>query len=339
MDTIFGTEIQALSNEIANRQKPCVLRHEGGHFLVTHHDQTSTDITKDVLKRRARPQSASGIVELYDALSLVNYVRRFQNVSGGQPDADGANSYFSAGTPAIFADRDKMKFVAVMNYHGEDLPGWGNWRAVYALKASLTLKAWMDLANKGFVPMGDFATFIEDNFTDVHPAPIGENALAVSARAFAAKLGTTYAQPFEILAVARDLEINESSIVKSSARQQDGTVNLQFTTEHRDGTGAIVKVPKLFSIAVPVFEGGDLHFLPVLLQYRIVSGTIKFGIKLPTFDRAKQEAFDELTRKIEVMLIEEGDVFQEEFGSPILELLGEQSLAPIFRGAEPPVSA
>lgn len=336
-DEIKQTEAQAIIDAISEREQPYLVGHENSRWLAFHREQNVKNVTAEIAKLRPGPSRPSGTVEVSDALSLANYVRVYQGVASGFYDE--METPDVAGKPAIFADARRQRFTAIMNYHLDGQPAWADWRAVHDLVISEQLKVWTGLEGKGFITQGDFAAFIEDNFLDVYPAPTGDGALAEMARDFAKKLNAKFANPGEILTAARGLEINESSVVKSTARQQDGTVNLQFTTEHRDGSGAQVQVPKLFSIAVPIFEGSDPRFLPVLLQYRVHQGGIKFGIKMPTLERARREAFDEMVGELADLLDAKtaGDVIDMNMG--LLDVRGEPINPPIFRGTAPEPTA
>jgi hypothetical protein len=59
-----------------------------------------------------------------------------------------------------------------------------------------------------------------------------------------------------------------------------------------------VKVPNLFLIGIPVFEGGPLYRIPVRLRYRLAGGRVTWIVRRYRPEAVFKDAFDEALARI-----------------------------------------
>ena len=148
----------------------------------------------------------------------------------------------------IYFESSRNQFTCVFNDHGEN-PGWQDHRAVYACPTSVEWKAW---TGKDGRQMGqvDFAQFIEANLPDLANPPAAD-----------------------MLEISRSLEAKKKVNFASGIRLSNGQNELTYE-EEISGTAAKGKlqVPEVFTIGIPVLEGGQRYAVEARLRYRIADG-------------------------------------------------------------------
>ncbi len=186
-----------------------------------------------------------------------------------------------AGNSAIFVDANwkQPAFTAVIDYHvkagaadataaGEDdLARFGKHRVAYAFPLSEPWKLWV-AGNGKAMKQGEFAAFLEDHVHEIASPTAGEEADAT--RRFRMRC----AGANEMLDLARGLEINVDSKVKSKVRLQTGETQIAFETQHVDAGGQEVDVPGLFIVELPLFYRGDSFRVLTRLRYRVDGGAL-----------------------------------------------------------------
>jgi hypothetical protein len=95
--------------------------------------------------------------------------------------------------------------------------------------------------------------------------------------------------------MAKSFTVNEAANYSVSHNSTTGEASVQISAEHLDEKGQPVRVPKLFLIAIPVFENGPAYRLPVRFQYRKSGATVKFILTLHDPKTALDDAFHEAT--------------------------------------------
>lgn len=218
----------------------------------------------------------------------------------------------------IFADnhQEKPTLTCIADYNhagptditprGDKTARHGKHRAVYAFPLSAAWKDWMKVSG---TPMSsvEMGVFLEDHILDVIDPPLslitpglrGEEATDAELRLIdiARRLEGNYGSSAQLLGMAKTFTVNETADYSASQNLQTGEFTVAVKSEHRDEAGNPVKVPKLFLIAIPVFEGGPVYRLPVRFQYRKAGTTLKFVLTIHDPKAVSDDAFNEAAAK------------------------------------------
>lgn len=199
-------------------------------------------------------------------------------------DADSFRRYmFRHGTPStstIYADIDreagKFVLVGVLDDHRVDGAGWREHTCTMTRKQSVEWKRWTS-KNKVFMNQGDFATYLEENLSDVAQVdgmPTGG----------------------DILQMALAFERTAEKKLKSKINLQSGGVRFEYTDDDDKDTRTSMNVFERFAIGIPVFEGSKSAYqIDARLKYRDNSGKLTFWFELIRADRVFGQAVsDEL---------------------------------------------
>jgi hypothetical protein len=106
-------------------------------------------------------------------------------------------------------------------------------------------------------------------------------------------LGGTIAGPSRLLDLSRGLKVNEDTKVATAVNLSTGEGQIQFEASHKDEAGAPLRVPNIFLLGVPVFEGGPCYRLPVRLRYRVSQGTVRWIVQRYRPELTSTDAFTE----------------------------------------------
>jgi len=198
----------------------------------------------------------------------------------------------------VFADKNKMQFTAIFDYHANSsFDGADNCdnRAVYRCPLSNEWEVWTS-KNLAKMSQADFAQFIEDNIEDI----IARD-----------NIGPTGAQMLE---TARSLEIHNNIQFKSSLRLDNGEIQLMYNEDIGGNrkTGNM-KIPSEFYIAVPVFMGDTPYSVKARLRYRMSAGAVVFWYDLYRIDKVLDDAFDRMCGILKGV-VDEGMIF---YGTPL----------------------
>src|SRR3546814_13105082 len=87
------------------------------------------------------------------------------------------------------------------------------------------------------------------------------------------------------------VKVYEKASVIDVVNLASGEVQIQFTSEHVDGTDSPLMVPNLFLIAIPVFKNGQFCRLAARLRYHRAPEGLVFWYELWRADRAFDHAF------------------------------------------------
>ena len=243
---------------------------------------------------RNQPRFRRGTAAMTTLDSFIDHVKRFGD--------DGT---------AVFADdnRSTPKMTAVLDYHYPDFGEgptrtqapyrFGRHRTTFAFPLSDEWKAW--IKKDGVVmTMGDFATFLEDRLADI--AGAGDDYPEHVSRLVEESGGpdriATYAALMEL---ARGLHVYENAQVEEAVNLSSGEGSVRFSIEHetRTRTGGSVKVPKLFFIAIPIFNKGAFYRIASRLRYRKTLEGLKFWFELYRADLSFDHAFAEAVEKVD----------------------------------------
>lgn len=185
------------------------------------------------------------------------------------------NDQMTGATRLYCQTGNKPGFTAVFN-DTHAAAGWRDHRATYVPVLSAEWLIWAGTSGRQQT-QADFAQFIEANLPDI-AEPSGADVLAVS----------------------RTLEAKKKVNFASSIRLSDGSH--QFTYEE-DVQGSAqkgqLKVPEVFVLAIPVFEGGDPWRIEARLRYRIGDGgTLAIWYELVRPHKVIEAATLELRKQI-----------------------------------------
>ncbi|HWH83200.1 MAG TPA: DUF2303 family protein [Burkholderiaceae bacterium] len=178
------------------------------------------------------PARKKGTIEFRDAGSFCRAVK---------DSAEG-------GATKLYGNPRTPSFKAVFNDHGSE-PGWQDHIATYACPLSIEWKTWMG-NNKKQVNQEVFAQFIEDNSPDC----------AVPSAA-------------DMIEISRTLEAKKKVNFASGIRLSNGQTELTYE-EEVTGTAAKgrLTIPEIFTLGIPVLEGGPRYAVEARLRYRIADG-------------------------------------------------------------------
>jgi uncharacterized protein YfdQ (DUF2303 family) len=203
------------------------------------------------------PERMRGFAQLNDLDSLASYINRFKRPETiiFVDDTDIKNPYVE-----VIFDGHQGNDQAVDEGHEA---GWGEFGARYLFPIAPEWKAWLTFASD-WRSQAQFAEFLEDRILDVcDPTDPGEAAVKM-----AQQLGFNLATPGALLALSRGLSLSVDTKVVNILNLGTGEQQLVYEETHKDGSGAPLKVPGGFAIAVPVFRGGDVYRVAVRLKYR-----------------------------------------------------------------------
>lgn len=260
------------------------------------------DLTAELRKHAeyAQPFARRGTARMTDLASLIDWANRFKGDTsvlyaslkeGAGPAITCIADYHGAGPAFVDPDGD---YTARHCQH----------RAIYAFPLSKQWNAWRKVSGQ---PMSgvEMGVFLEDNILDVIDPPIqltrpgiaGAEASEAELRLIdiARRLEGSYGNANQLLGMAKSFTVDEAANYTVAHNSTTGEATVQIKSEHMDKDGQPIKVPKLFLIAIPVFERGHVYRLPVRFQYRKAGQTVKFILTLHDPAAAIEDAFNEAT--------------------------------------------
>jgi uncharacterized protein YfdQ (DUF2303 family) len=229
-------------------------------FVPGHGAHPATVLEIDAEKGLQNPVRRRGRVTVFDAASLNQIIR------------DNA----TAGNCVIYMDRhpDHPSVVAVLNDHGKDGAGWGDYRAVVEFRQTPQWEKWCALDGR-LIQQVPFSEFIEENMED-----IAEPAGAV------------------MLEIATYLSAVRTVNFRSGVSLQGGLVQLQHdeTDEIKAGT---LKIPEVFTLGITPIFGLGSYKVPVRFRYRIADRKLLLGFKLQRRETLMATIVEDVIAKIE----------------------------------------
>lgn len=217
-------------------------------------------------------------------------------------------------TSVFVQEGDCPTMRAVIDYHSvlmavpgrgddeppEHIPQRGAHRIDYPFPLSEEWQAWTSM-NKVTMTLQEFAAFIEDRIGDILDPSEAEH-LSKSAKAFIEQVGGTIGSPTTMMSISRGIQVDTSTKVVSAAKVETGEVQIGLSVEHtdtRDATGAQVKVPSKFLIAIPAFANASVAYrMVVRFRFDTRSGTTKFFYELWRPDLVMTDAIDEAVEQV-----------------------------------------
>lgn len=236
---------------------------------------------------QTKPRWRHGKAAFTSIESLIAHVNRFK-------DSDSI----------LFAvdHREAPSVTAVLDYHpagATSEPRWGEHRSAFNFPLSDEWKAWA-AQDKKPMSMIDFAAFLEDRIVDVLDQIAGEDSLPEDLQKFVNAVGGRIAGPTRLLELSLGLKVHENSNVSEAVNLSSGEAQIQFVSEHVDGSGAPLKVPNLFLIGIPVFKNGQFYRIAARLRYRKTPQGLIFWYELWRSDRVFDHAFRDGCERVRV---------------------------------------
>ncbi len=235
---------------------------------------------------KKHPDRRTGMAVMTDLQSFISLATRFK--------AEGS---------ALFARENQTRpaLFCVFDYHDQGAGSAANWlehTARYDFPLSPEWEAWIK-QNGTPMEQADFAAFLEDRIVDVLGAPdvAGEPEPSELIQKLTLAVNTTWASPSKLMEISRGLAVSADEKIESAVKLQSGEAEVKFSSEHKDNTGAPIKVPGLFMIGIPVFLQGTIYQIGVRLRYRLQAGSIVWFYELYRTDLVFTDAFREACDK------------------------------------------
>lgn len=242
-------------------------------------DGTSLQGIKKLLDEYAtKPDRRVGTDKVLDLQSLVEWINRHKDAGS-----------------VVFCDttREAPKLLSIIDYHhivatddegalpmsGDDKARMRLFRALYEFPLSEQWKAWREVDGE---PMDqvDFAEFLENRVLDLIAPEIGTDGegaeikkLPQQVQELLDRLGGRCALPQDIITLSKGLEVTANSRTVTRVDVNTGEGALMFEQQHVGADKQKITVPKLFLIAIPLFDKSPFHYrIPVRIRYRLEGG-------------------------------------------------------------------
>jgi uncharacterized protein YfdQ (DUF2303 family) len=245
-------------------------------YLVLPTGQKVCSLKSILEEWRENPVRVNGVSQAQTLDSFIDSINRFKGPSS-----------------AVFCDWTAPSIQVVFDYHRAEDDGdrarWCQHRCVYSFPFSEQWKAWSEISGAE-LSQRDFAEFIEDHLDDVaDPAKAGETA-----KGLMEMLELSLASPSKVLALSRGLSIRENIHVAEQVALSSGEVQFTLQSEHTDGAGQKLCIPRAFLVGVPVFLGRERGYpIPVRLRYRLPGGKVTWILILHEADKYIRDAVQE----------------------------------------------
>jgi uncharacterized protein YfdQ (DUF2303 family) len=180
----------------------------------------------------------------------------------------------------IDAEASRFNLIGVINDHGSDVdaPQWRDHRCQFQPAQAVEWKRWLS-KNKAAFNQSDFATWLEDNLSDI---------ASVAGMPSGA----------DVLQMALGFEATADKRLRSKINLQSGGVQFEYVEDEDKDTRTKMQVFERFTLGLPVFDGSSSAYpLEARLKYREKEGKVTFWYELIRPDRVfKSAVADELAR-------------------------------------------
>lgn len=212
-----------------------------------------------------RPKQREGDRSLYTLADFLAYV----NVHKEPAVTDGDSQPWN---PHIFLDRDGLRVRCSFDYSQSNLASHQKFTASHALVFSKEIEPWRQKAERWLTQL-EFAEWIEDHELEfVKPSSA------------------------EMLTLAQKFEASISARFSSKHNLATGEIDLAYKLENNEAGS--VKVPDEFTIALPIFKGGERYQLPMRLRHRCRDGAVTFLFKFKNLDQAVDDVWSALIKTV-----------------------------------------
>jgi uncharacterized protein YfdQ (DUF2303 family) len=213
----------------------------------------------------AHPHRKSGTVKLNDADSFIWYYGQHGN-----------------GAP-VYATLEPAQFLAVLNEHTKEAAGHRDHRALFRVSFAKEWMTWTKHNGSGaaFGSTESFALFLEENAPDI----IKPEAATM-------------------MQIALNFRVNADVQFSQATRLQDGNIDFAYanlvSAESKNAAGSKVKIPELFTIELPVFDGLNepKYKVDARFRYRLREGKLTLWYELVRPHKVVEQAFRSVWDKI-----------------------------------------
>lgn len=256
----IGVPRSPVSGDLDARIKP----DEGIPYIVCPNDYSIHDI-EHLLPQPTRKRTN---VVTNEAESFIFYTKKH-----GSLDECTIYAQIDSG------DVNDCNLIAVIDDHGAEKAQWREHRCQFNPNKSVEWKRWLSNNKKPF-SQSDFATWLEDNLSDI----AGVNGMPSGA---------------DILAMSIGFEANSEKRLRSKINLQSGGVRFEFVEDEDKDTRTSMQVFERFTLGLPVFDGStNAYPLVARLKYREKDGKVTFWYELIRPDRVFKTAVSEVISKI-----------------------------------------
>lgn len=231
---------------------------DGRQFLIVPEGHSMADVTDPHGMVIPAPGRIAQGVTVQSVDSLVEYASRFRTDD-----------------TILFADIERNRIVAALDFHGPDKAAHVEHLATMDLPFSVEWKAWGDIDNKLMSQIA-FARFIEENDADI-AAPSGA----------------------DLLEVIRDIHAVRTADFRQAVRTNTDAESFELTvdTETRSRSGNTkLELPKRFELRIPVYFGGETVTLFANLRFDIVENKLVLGVALHRAEHVRQAVFKQIVQ-------------------------------------------
>lgn len=208
----------------------------------------------------AEPERRKGTVCFDESESFASYVNEFK-----APPAT-----------RLYASLSSRALTAVLN---DDEPGredaphgaWRDHRAVLSVKTTPEWDRWRK-ADGHLVSQGEFAEHLELNLGDI-TEPVAADLVEI-ARSFTASTDVQFRS-------AVNLQTGETRFAYDENTQAQAT----------GSGGSSIDIPRVFTLALAVFQGTDPITVTARLRYRLKNGNLSIGYLIDKADDIERQAF------------------------------------------------
>jgi uncharacterized protein YfdQ (DUF2303 family) len=210
----------------------------------------------DLERHLSAPRRAHGTVNPQTVDDLARYVTRHD----------------STDETTLWVDEDGHTVTAVLNDHPSAGTGWGDHRAVLALRTTPEWKRWAKLDGE-LVDQERFAEHIELGLPEI-VEPDGAT----------------------MLEIAQSIEGSKSADFKAGHRLQSGAVAIEYveTTTAKAGQKGELEIPARFQLAIAPFLGEEPAELWARFRYRIRGDKLVLGYLLERPELVVRETIDRI---------------------------------------------
>lgn len=264
-------------------------------FLSLPQGSNLQSIKKLLDEYAKRPDRRSGTDRVTDIATLIEWTNRHKDAHS-----------------VVFcdADREAPKLLSVIDYHeqgeGDERARFRAFRAAYDFPLDRRWKEWKEIDGQE-MNQRDFAAFIEDHVLDLIAPDISTDGTGETTQVKLPQMvqqlldlaGGRCALPNEVMALSRGLEVTVNDKVVNRVDLQTGQGTILFDSTHVDGAGLKIEVPKLFMIAIPLFERSPDHYrIPVRIRYRTQGGGVAWYPTLFGADEIMDTAIRDAARAV-----------------------------------------